>query len=557
VVAVSRRGPRREAGAGLVPLADRVRWSTWLRLGLVVVVAAAWVLLPQARTGDERVLAVVGAGYAVLSLVVVAAPRAGRTAALWAVNAGTAFDSVLLAAAFYGLGGLGGPLVVCFALHASALCLLFSFRTGVRAALGHSLLVLCVVQATSPAGFPEHEYLVFVLQLWLATTATSSFAAVNERELRRRRYDAEVLHRFLAELETVVGVRDIASRLAAFCGEELLVSRAVVVHRSAGTGLHVEGWSAAGPVAGDLPAGWEAGSPVLRGATSAEPVLRWGLDGDALGRVLPDAGGVVVLPLTSGAVSGGGWLVLELGARRRSGVERRMLSTAAQAASHTALALSRARAVAALRHAADSDGLTGVRNRRWFDERLASECADAAGRGVPLAVALVDLDHFKQVNDVHGHQAGDEVLVRAAGALASAARATDHLARYGGEEFVLLLPGAGPEEALEVAERLRRAVASAAGAVSVTCSIGVAVTGGALTASPEELVRAADEALYRAKEQGRDRCVLAPTAPAPGGAARRVAAGPAKQAPVPGGRDVPDHRARHRQPAPSRAGAGR
>lgn len=546
---MSRRAPRRDAGAGLVPLADRVRWSTWLRLGLVAVVAAAWVLLPQARSGDERVLAVVGAGYGVLTLLVVVAPRAGRTAALWAVNAGTAFDSVLLAAAFYGLGGLRGPVVACFALHASALCLLFSFRTGVRAALGHSLLVLCVVQATSPAGFPEHEYLVFLLQLWLATTATSSFAAVNERELRRRRYDAEVLHRFLAELETVVGVRDIAARLAAFCGEELLVSRAVVVHRSAAAGLHVEGWSAAEPVAGDLPAGWEAGSPVLGSATAAEPVLRWGLDGDALGRVLPDAGGVVVLPLTSGAVSGGGWLVLDLGARRRSGVERRMLSTAAQAASHTALALSRARAVAALRRAADSDGLTGVRNRRWFDERLVGEFADAARRGAPLAVALVDLDHFKQVNDVHGHQAGDEVLVRAAAALGSAARGSDHLARYGGEEFVLLLPGAGPEEALEVAERLRRAVPAGAGAVGVTCSIGVAVTGGPRTSSPAELVRAADEALYRAKEQGRDRCVLAAPVAPPAADDQRAVVRP--------GDRLPEHPARHRRPVPSPSGVGR
>jgi len=554
---VSGRTPRRDASAGLVPLADRVRWSTWLRLGLVTVVAAAWVLLPQARSGDERVLAAVGAGYAVLSLLVVAAPRVGRTAALWAVNAGTAFDSVLLAAAFYGLGGLQGPVVACFALHASALCLLFSFRTGVRAALGHSLLVLCVVQAGSPLDFPEHEYLVFLLQLWLATTATSSFAAVNERELRRRRYDAEVVNRFLAELETVVGVRDIAARLAELCGEELLVRRAVVVHRSAAPGFHVDGWSAAGPVAGDLPAGWDAGSPALLSATSAEPVLRWRLDGDALGQVLPDAGGVVVLALTSGSVSGGGWLVLELGARRRAGVERRLLSTAGQAASHTALALSRARAVAALRRAADSDGLTGVRNRRWFDQRLASEFASAAGRGVPLAVALVDLDHFKQVNDVHGHQAGDEVLVRAAASLGSAARGSDQLARYGGEEFVLLLPGAGPAEALEVAERLRQAVASGAGAVSVTCSIGVAVTGGPLTSSPGELVRAADEALYRAKEQGRDRCVLAAPPSAPGGTGRRAEAGPGDDAPVPGGEPVPEHQARHRQQAPSPSGAGR
>ena len=523
----------RTSGGGLVPLADRVRWSTWLRLGLVVVLAAGWFLLPQDRSGDGRVLAVVCTAYAVSTILVVAAPRAGRTAALWAVNAGMAFDSVFLAAAFYGSGGLQGPVAACFALHASALSLLFSFRTGVRAALGHSLLVLCVVQATAPGPFPADEYTVFLLQLWVATTATSSFAAVNERELRRRRYDAEVLNALLADLEGIADVRAIANRLARFCVQELLVRRAVVVHRSAAQDpVDVDGWSGSGSSAGSLPPGWDALSPLLRAATSTEPVVRWQVGDDVLDRVLPQAVGVVVVPLTAGPVSGDGWLVLDLGSRRSTGVERRLLSAAAQAASHTALAMSRARAVAELRRAADTDGLTGVRNRRWFEETLADEFAAARRQGRALAVALVDLDHFKQVNDVHGHQVGDEVLVRAAAALRSAARVTDHVARYGGEEFVVLLPGADGAEALAVAERLRHAVASSSGPVPTTCSIGVAVTGGPTTSTSAGLVGAADEALYRAKSTGRDRCAVA--GPAPAGPTADVAPGGREGTPVGG-----------------------
>jgi diguanylate cyclase (GGDEF)-like protein len=134
---------------------------------------------------------------------------------------------------------------------------------------------------------------------------------------------------------------------------------------------------------------------------------------------------------------------------------------------------------------ARTDALTGVANRRAWDDELPLELARSARSGQPLCVALLDLDHFKAYNDRHGHQAGDRLLK------------TDLLARYGGEEFAVLLPDCELDSAMEIAERLRTAPSEC------TCSIGVAAWDGREAAT--ELVDRADRALYAAKEAGRDR----------------------------------------------------
>jgi diguanylate cyclase (GGDEF)-like protein len=167
-----------------------------------------------------------------------------------------------------------------------------------------------------------------------------------------------------------------------------------------------------------------------------------------------------------------------------------------------------------LREQALRDALTGLYNRRYLEERLAQELRRAYRTGTPLAVLLLDLDRFKQVNDVHGHAAGDDLLARFAGLLHDTVRAEDVVARYGGEEFTLVLPGAGAEEALMVAEKVRKrtrrlwidAGKRRVGEVSV--SIGVA-SYPACGEVPEDLLAAADRALYRAKREGRNRVVVA------------------------------------------------
>ena len=155
------------------------------------------------------------------------------------------------------------------------------------------------------------------------------------------------------------------------------------------------------------------------------------------------------------------------------------------------------------------DPLTGVGNRRSFDEALIREWAGALRRQQPLALLLVDADHFKALNDRHGHLVGDEVLKALAQAIGGALRrATDQLARYGGEEFVVLLPDTSAGEAVALAERMRLAVSArefVRGVGPVTVSVGVAMTVPTPSDAPSALVAAADAALYRAKSAGRDR----------------------------------------------------
>jgi len=168
-----------------------------------------------------------------------------------------------------------------------------------------------------------------------------------------------------------------------------------------------------------------------------------------------------------------------------------------------------ARLHAELHRRATADALTGLPNRRAFEEALAREVARARRAGTPLALLAVDVDHFKRVNDQRGHPAGDAVLRAVAGRIASGARAGDLVARVGGEEFAVALPGAGPEAALEAAERIRARVAEEpialeGGDLGVTVSVGVASLGEPAPDGPSLAARA-DEALYRAKRAGRDR----------------------------------------------------
>ncbi|WP_164842467.1 GGDEF domain-containing protein [Actinoplanes solisilvae] len=168
--------------------------------------------------------------------------------------------------------------------------------------------------------------------------------------------------------------------------------------------------------------------------------------------------------------------------------------------------------VRAQRHAAITDGLTGLRSRRFFEQTMLAESARSARSGDELSLLLLDIDHFKSVNDTYGHQGGDRVLVEVARRLTGVVRPHDLVARYGGEEFAVLLPGAGLDIAREVAERVRQGIADVPIGVGedrthrVTVSVGVSVC-----VPGEDLVLAADRALYRAKDAGRDRVAYSVT----------------------------------------------
>ena len=164
-----------------------------------------------------------------------------------------------------------------------------------------------------------------------------------------------------------------------------------------------------------------------------------------------------------------------------------------------------ARQNARLAELASTDELTGVKNRRRFREDLDMLFGHAGRQGVPLSLILLDIDHFKAYNDAFGHPAGDRVLQQVGATLRSTLRGHDVVARYGGEEFVVLLPATGPDAAMEVAERLRSAIAGRTWPHRpVTASFGVA-TSGPDTPDAATLVDLADRALYLSKEAGRNR----------------------------------------------------
>ncbi|KJK16194.1 diguanylate cyclase [Burkholderiaceae bacterium 16] len=156
---------------------------------------------------------------------------------------------------------------------------------------------------------------------------------------------------------------------------------------------------------------------------------------------------------------------------------------------------------------AQRDDLTGVLNRRAVLHAGSSELKNRRGNGQPLSLLLMDIDHFKRINDQHGHLVGDRVLAHFAQTVGRALRYTDYLGRFGGEEFVVLLPHTGMEAALAMAERVRQAVeqqSAIAGQPACTASLGLAsIEAGEATL--DELLARADSALYRAKADGRNR----------------------------------------------------
>jgi diguanylate cyclase (GGDEF)-like protein len=194
--------------------------------------------------------------------------------------------------------------------------------------------------------------------------------------------------------------------------------------------------------------------------------------------------------------------VLVVGWNREVDGTGRIAASMRMLAAETAMALERSDLLARLEEVARTDDLTGLLNRRAWEEQLPREMARARRNNEPLCVAMLDLDFFKNFNDERGHQAGDRHLKQSAAAWVAELRASDTLARYGGEEFTVALPGCTLPNAKDIVERLRAAMPEGS-----TVSAGVACWNGRETA--EELVGRADVALYEAKRMGRDRLVTA------------------------------------------------
>lgn len=524
--------------AELIPVTDRVRWILLCRVVMVALLPVMWRLDESVRVSLLDVMLPAGAWLAITTPTLFSARRS-RSFAVWSLNLALLGDGLLLCYEWWQLGALAGPVGPLVIVHAVAVTLLASFRTGGKLAVWHSLLALVVLE-TSAAGFlgvpvpvPLTSLVIYLVGMWITVLTTAIFATVNERELRRRRHDSEALRQFGLELSREQDNTRIARLLATFIRDELLASQtAVVVYPGgyAGTG---DGGDATASLGGDgfvvvvdqagtsvrtrAPAAPADGFTLRRAVGRGVPLLLRKLDPAAdpwLAELLPAARNLIVVPFRLDEVAGATVVVHPRWSSQRSSqrVEHRMIETAQQAVTHASTAMSRVVLTDRIRAMADTDGLTGLANRRVFDATLREAITSAAETGGTCAVVMVDLDHFKRLNDSHGHLVGDEVLRTTAAAVRGSCREGDVPARYGGEEFAVVLPHADRESAAAAGARLHHAIGSASTSVPVSASVGVAVfpaDGG----DPTEVLRAADAALYAAKRDGRDRVAMADRQP--------------------------------------------
>ena len=371
------------------------------------------------------------------------------------------------------------------------------------AALGHVAFVAVLFAVTL-----AHESASSPVARWLTTISTLVVAGVFiDTLVRRARAQAALAAQTAGSLATVA---DVAHRLSGLsdgrtarrqlCEASAEVTGADLVVLWEPSEDHSE--MVASAHAGDAPAATvqhDTSSGVVRTFVAAERVAT--RDPEKAARLAPEYPGAAAC--TWQPVLRDGRVIAVLGfswsqAPRADGPLDTVLELLS---AETAATLQRIELLERLGAIARTDDLTGLPNRRAWNEDLARELARATRQGTPLCVAIVDLDHFKVFNDTHGHQAGDRLLKQAAAEWSGVLRATDLLARYGGEEFALALPAAGPGEAADVVERLRDATPG-----GESCSAGVVWWDGAETAG--ELVARADAALYEAKRAGRARAVF-------------------------------------------------
>jgi diguanylate cyclase (GGDEF)-like protein len=353
--------------------------------------------------------------------------------------------------------------------------------------------VAFVLSGGSAAALAAGSILVFAM-------GALACSLVDRGPRRRSRAGLHALIELGRELENVRQVDDLAATLARHTRTRLGFDRVMVLTRAgecwegavatADRGVVFTGPVEIGPLAERV---WRTGAPTR--------VPSLGGDG-VLDELLPSACNVVVLPL----VADGDAIGVVLAEWGRGRIPAVTIDTLAQSAIQAAAMLRNAVLLGDVEHLATRDGLTGLANRRLFEETLTREIARSYRRATPLSLVVIDVDHFKDVNDTAGHPAGDTVLRQVGAALVANTKASDLAARYGGDEFVVLLPDCSAVEALRVAERLRAAVAREVSTVPITVSAGIAEAP-ANAGDDDQLVAAADAALYAAKREGRDRSV--------------------------------------------------
>jgi diguanylate cyclase (GGDEF)-like protein len=528
-----------------------------LRLVLAAGPALFWLLAPSVRSASTREFVeslLVYAAFCLFSLLLLAC---GRTVLRYALQVGGLVDGAWIVWVFHIDGGMHGDAPYLLLIQITGVTLLSSFRSGTKVALWDALLLFSLAQAETARVFGSQRevniatVIPFLAFLVAVALLVANFAALNERELRRRRSDVEVLHRLAGDLEKSTDIRAVADRVCELACDDLDAERALLVvapdpRRPDETAAPTLAWLRTSDgrtfaaKALEIPLGAWVMDAVEEGRARRElwiggppdPLIGSYLQGCVRALLIPiwlEAGsiGVVVLDYTHGtsylqrlaerlvragsqsrwsrvvASVVGAWVARtptwKLAKHRK--LETRQIATAEQACAHGALALDRASMIAKLYHNAAFDPLTGLANRRVLDSML----KDLAASGQQYCVAILDLDHFKVLNDTWGHDAGDAALVNVADVMRASVRPADTPGRFGGEEFLLVMPKLDESQAFELADQLRSRIEQMPD-LRLTVSIGVAMTGPG-NMNHQSVVKMADQALYVAKASGRNQVV--------------------------------------------------
>jgi diguanylate cyclase (GGDEF)-like protein len=513
--AVDRPAPQSE----MVTLAERMGSLHLLRVSLSVVVLGLAFTAPN-LVAPRSILAPSIVFIAVSTLLELVRRATGHRG-LRSIALVLLLDALYLSWVAYVSGGGASPLRFLIYVHLVAVTLIASHRTGLKLAAWYSLLFLATSYAEAAGLLPVREVVtawlpghgeafatsaaVFVSAPWFVTVVTAGLSSLNERELRRRSLDMDRLAEMARELDRSSDAAEVASTLASSVARWLVDCRVVVVGRSGQVVAMV------GAVPTDAePAGRSLAEPddvLVRAWKDRHPQLVRALQPDSdplLASLLPDARNVIVAPMSAeGEVFGA--LVVEYG---RDRIRRWTVAVLERFASHAALVIRNRVLLEEIRRMAATDSLTGIANRRTFEEALGREISRAQRTGKAVTLLMLDVDRFKRLNDGLGHQVGDAVLRALGDGLQENLRPFDTAARYGGEEFAIILPGCTVEESPIAGERIRRNAVASVPIPNVTLSAGAATyPDDAREAS--ELVRMADVALYESKRAGRNRLTIA------------------------------------------------
>ena len=372
------------------------------------------------------------------------------------------------------------------------------------------------IRVLSPPWRSGWAYLGYVLGLLFAGAAVLYFFGRSIRrrqaflEERNRRHWAEALHQLIQSVTALEDETAIAACLLDSMMSFIQYDRALF-YIERGDGLQLIGCRGGDAVEQIYHEQWPKSHADLVERLRHDPTPRI-LDADEAATL--EYGGrpprhYLVVPLISG---GSGFRLLLVG-RNSKTIQSQGVDIAAAMAKQVSVALDKARLIKDLENLATTDGLTRLYNRRTFLQRAESEFERSRRYQRPLSVLMMDVDHFKEVNDSHGHEVGDRVLRVLADECRRTLRQQDVLGRYGGEEFMAFLPETAATVAIEVAERLRKSVESLRvpverNSIRITLSIGIA-TLDEKDRDISALIISADQALYEAKQQGRNRTVMA------------------------------------------------